>query len=133
MSAKEDSHWRLMFPTEFLAAPEFKGRDVTLTIASVNMDELPIAGRSDTERRAVVRFKETKKKLVLNKTNAKTIAKLLGPLTVEWMGQRVTLYPTTTKFGRETVECIRVRDKAPAKGKPAPADDMVPPPPEDQP
>ena len=110
--SEAESHWRLLYPTDYLAAPEFRGKDVTLTIASVSVDEMPLAGTTKTEKRPVVRFKETKKKLVLNKTNAKTIAKALGPLTVAWTGKRVTLYPTTTRFGKETVECIRVRDKA---------------------
>ena len=104
-----------MFPTDYLAAAEFRGKDVTLTIKSVSMEDLPIAGRSDKERRPVVRFEETPKKLVLNKTNAKSIAKLHGPQTSDWCGERVTLYPTTTKFGSEVVECVRVRDSKPAK------------------
>src|SRR5687768_16466816 len=102
-----------MFPTEYLAAPEFSGSDVALTVKSVSVDELPLAGTSKTEKRPVVRFVETDKKLVLNKTNAKTIAKLLGVQTKDWVGKRIALYPTTTAYGKETVECIRVRDKLP--------------------
>src|SRR5690606_716958 len=98
---------------------EFKGKDVSLTVKSVTVDDLPIAGKSETERRPVMRFAETPKKLVLNKTNAKTIAKLLGVDTATWIGQRITLYPTTTKFGRDTVECIRVRDKLPPQKREA--------------
>lgn len=108
------THWRLMFPTEYLAAPEFKGKDVTLTVKSISVEDLPLAGTSDKERRPVVRFAETPKKWVLNKTCAKVLARLYGNETASWVGKRVTLYPTTTKFGRETVDCIRVRDKAPA-------------------
>jgi hypothetical protein len=116
----ESTHWRLMFPTDFLAAPEFKGKDVALTIKAVSVDELPVAGKSTKDKRAVVRFEETPKKLVLNKTNAKTIARLLGNETAAWVGKRVTLYPTTTKFGPDTVDCIRVRDALPpAKDKAA--------------
>lgn len=106
-----ESHWRLMYPSDFLAAADFRGKDVTLTIVSVSVDELPLAGSTKKEKRPVLRFKETKKKLVLNKTNAKSIAKAFGPMTATWTGKRPTFFPTTTRFGKETVECIRVREK----------------------
>lgn len=115
---KAGGHYRLMFPTDYVAAPELQGRDVAVTIKSVSIDEMPLAGTTKKEKRPIVQFEETPKKLVLNKTNAKTLAKLLGVQTMEWIGRRVTLYPTTTKFGPETVDCIRVRDKLPpAKSK----------------
>jgi hypothetical protein len=110
-----NTHWRLAFPTDYLAAADFRGRDVTLQIKSVALEDLPLAGTSKTERRPVVTFAKTPKKLVLNKTNSKTIAKLLGPYMSKWAGKQITLYPTTTEFGRETVECIRVRGKLPAQ------------------
>ncbi len=106
---KAETHWKLLFPSEFLAAADLRGRDYALTIASVSVDELPLAGTTKKERRPVLRFKETPKKVVLNKTNAKAIAKTLGNHTVEWVGKKVTLYPTMTKFGGADVECIRVR------------------------
>ena len=117
MSDESDSHWKLMFPSEYLAAADFRGKDVTLTIKSVTVEDLPLAGTSDKERRPVVRFHESPKRFVMNKTNAKSIAKLHGNITSRWTGKRVSLYPTMTKFGRESVECIRVREQLPpAKG-----------------
>src|SRR5262245_41739846 len=66
---------QLMFPTDYLAAVEFKGKDVTLTIAAVAIEELKMKG-GVKERKPVVSFEETKKKLVLNKTNADSIAEM---------------------------------------------------------
>ena len=111
---KAGGHYRLMFPTDYVAAPELQGRDVTVTIKSVSIDAMPLAGSTKKEKRPIIQFEETPKKLVLNKTNAKVIAKLLGVITNDWIGHRVTLYPTTTKFGPDTVDCIRVRDRLPA-------------------
>ena len=110
---KAGGHYRLMFPTDYVAAPELQGRDAAVTIKSVSIDEMPLAGTTKKEKRPIVQFEETPKKLVLNKTNAKIIAKLLGVQTAAWIGKRITLYPTTTKFGPDTVDCIRVRDKLP--------------------
>ena len=58
-------------------------------------------------------FAETDKKLAVNKTNMRTIMSLYGPKVGNWGGKKLTLYPATTKFGPETVECIRIRPVAP--------------------
>lgn len=118
-------HFKLLFQTEFLAAVELKGRDVTLTIARVDMETLRREGDDDedasSERRPVVHFEEMqrrpkkdRKRLVLNVTNAKTIAKLYGNATEDWTGKPITLYPTTCKAFGEVVECIRVRKQRPS-------------------
>lgn len=51
--------------------------------------------------------------LLLNKTNAHTIAQLYGNKPSDWVGKLIEIYPTTTQFGREEKECIRVRNQAP--------------------
>lgn len=117
MSDKESTHYRLMYPSDFLSAADFKGREAHVTIKHVSVDELPVAGSTKKERRPVVQFTETPKRLVLNKTNAKTIAKLLGVYTADWIGKRVALYPTMTNFGKERVECVRVREQVPPPGR----------------
>jgi hypothetical protein len=55
--------------------------------------------------------------MVLNKTNANKITEIAGSaLTEEWHGNAVVLYPTETEFAGETVDCIRVKAVAKAKG-----------------
>lgn len=112
MGSKVLLQGQLMFPTDYLAAVEFKGKDVTLTIARVEIEELKMKG-GVKERKPVVSFEETKKKLVLNKTNADSVAEMYGAEATAWLGKRITLYPTKTQCGRETVDCIRVREKVP--------------------
>lgn len=109
----------LMFPSDYLSAVEFKGRDVTLTVTGVKMEELKMKG-GKAESKPVLTFKETKKKLVCNKTNADSIAQMYGTEATAWVGKRVTLFPTKTQCGRDTVDCIRVREKVPGGAKPAP-------------
>ena len=49
--------------------------------------------------------------------NARVIAGLYGGFDSEsWLGKKITLYPTTTTFGSQTVDCIRIRPLIP-KGK----------------
>jgi phosphopantetheine adenylyltransferase len=70
--------------------------------------ELQMAG-GNKEVKPVLYFANAKKKLVLNKTNAKAIAKLHGSAAEGWAGKQVVLYPTTTRCGRDVVDCVRVR------------------------
>jgi len=113
----------LLFPNAYLSADDFRGADVTMTIARLTVEDLRTNGGS-TEKKPCLYFVEIEdkhkrgrmddnKKLVLNKTNAKTIAAMYGNETDDWVGKRITLYPTTTKFGRDTVDCIRVRPSKP--------------------
>ena len=66
----------------------------------------------EAERKWVVYFNEVNKGLVLNKTNATSLAACLGDDTDEWEGQRVVLYPTEVNFSGRMVEAIRVKEKA---------------------
>lgn len=93
------------FPSPYVQAHELQGRDVKVQIHSVTME---IVG-NPPENLPVVHFANTKKSLVLNKTNGNTIAALHGDDTDLWNGKEVTLYATTTEFGGKIVPCIRVR------------------------
>ena len=112
---------KLMFPTQYLASEEFLEKDVTLTIKGVKIDNLQMSD-GGTEDKPVVMFEKTDKKLVLNKTNATTIAKLYGSEARGWAGKAITLYPTECQAFGKTVDCIRIRSKAP-KSTPKPATD----------
>jgi len=114
-----------MFPSEYVAAVEFKGRDVVLTIAGVQIEQLMRQGSKQKEDKPILLFKETKKKMVLNKTNAGTIADLYGVNAEKWVGHKVALYPTTTHCGRDTVDCIRVRPVRPTGETPLPPKEVL--------
>lgn len=82
----------LLFASRYLKAVEFQGRDVTLTITGVKLEELEdTAGQR--KKKGIVSFRETEKQLVLNRTNAMCIARMFGSETDDWAGKRVTLYP----------------------------------------
>lgn len=106
---------KLMFPSKYLGAADCKGRDVTVTIAKVQVDELQMVG-GKKQNKPVLYFEKTEKMMVLNKTNAKSIALLHGPEMKAWAGKSITVYPTTTRCGRDTVDCVRVRESATTQG-----------------
>lgn len=115
---------RLLYPSLYLAAPDLQGKDVTLTILRVDVEELKTERGS--ERKPVVRFVETRakaekagttdkeKRWVMNKTCALVIAALYGNEIEGWKGKRITLFPTKASAFGKTVDCIRIRDTAPA-------------------
>jgi hypothetical protein len=125
MAATKDDwrrDYRLAFPHDYIGAPDLRGKDVTLTISRVDLDELLVVdGKGKGERKQkklVLSFKELAdrpegqpRKLVANKTNATTIGKLHGSAVEGWIGKQVTLYATTCKAFGETVDCVRIRGR----------------------
>src|SRR4029077_13135371 len=126
---------RTMFDKAYLYAYDLQGRDVTVTIAKVTGGTLVGTG-GKSNKKPILFFQGAKKGLALNITNAKTIAAMYGNSfkSEDWIGKRITLYPTTTTFGSETRECIRIRPTIPkANTKDAPPVDDTPPPPDREP
>lgn len=97
-----------LFPGRFLKNVQFKGRDVTLTITGIRLEELP-EEKGGMRTRGIVSFKETELALVLNRTNGECLKGMFGRDTGAWLGKRVTLYPTTIEAFRGQKLAIRVR------------------------
>lgn len=111
------AHFRSMFHSDYVGSWELpKGKDFVVVISRVEAGELNKPGRSDKKLAPILHFEGKKKGMVLNKTNACTIEELYGSETDNWIGKRIAIYATTTKFGRQTVDCIRIRDRVPAAG-----------------
>ena len=102
------------FPSKYLKADVDILPDVPvhLTITGVEIENVGSASKQETK--PVLSFKETKKGLVLNKTNATTISKLYGPDTDAWTGKRITLLWKEVEFQGEMTPGIRVSLRAPA-------------------
>lgn len=99
---------------EHFYAFDLEGHERTLEIASVSRGELTGEKNRKTNK-PMVSFVGEQKKLALNKTNGKAIAALYGKDTDDWAGKLIAIYPTTTEFGGETVDCIRVRPQRPER------------------
>jgi hypothetical protein len=107
---------RMFDEKEYLYAFDLDGKDVTLTIASVAQGEL-IGDGGKKSKKPVITFANTKKKLALNQTNKKILGAMYGFKVAGLVGKRITIYPTTTTFGPDTMDCIRIRPTVP-KEKP---------------
>jgi len=92
------------FPSAYVREADLKGREVRLTIKSCQMED--IGG----DHKPVLYFERTEKGLVLNKTNANTIAGNLGSYDSDhWTGKTITLTGAETEFQGKRVRCIRVK------------------------
>jgi hypothetical protein len=102
MAMNKPVDWDQLYPGRFLKSGEFLGRQVTLTIADVQLDELE--GDKGKQVKGIITFRETPKSLALNKTNGICLREMFGRKLPEWEGKRVTLFPS--QWNGE--DCIRV-------------------------
>lgn len=114
--------WKQAFPSKWLKASDLEHEPRLVTIKKITTEKLQDGGSKPTAW-----FREEAKGLILNKTNAKSIAKATGSDDMDsWVGKRIVLYVSETEMGGETVDCIRVRAPKPGAKLPPP-----PPPSED--
>jgi hypothetical protein len=100
------------FPSKYVKAADLQGQDVPVTITHVQMED--VGGRgNEADNLPVAYFQGMTKGLVLNKTNANTIAQMYGFETNGWVGRPITLWPTECEFGGNMTQCVRVRSTAP--------------------
>lgn len=113
-------NWKLLVNYNYLGSQNFnKGEEKVLTIKKVNR-EIVVSEGGKSEYCVVIYFEEPDiKPFVANKTNCKTISKIYNsPLTEDWVGKKIQIYPTTTKLKGEIVDCLRIRPFVPIGSKP---------------
>ena len=117
-------HWKSMTDRDYVYAFDLQGKDTVVTIERVTAGELTAAGGRKSKK-PLCYFKGKQKPLAMNATNCKTVAALFGNLTEDWVGKKITLYPTTTTMAGVECECIRIRPQVPsgpATATPEPSD-----------
>jgi len=98
--------------SKWLKASDLK-RDGKPVKAEVTIDRPEVVEFKDGTKKIGLFFAGREKGLVLNKTNANLIAEQYGQNMDDWRGKKIKIYPTTTDFGGERVECIRVEQYVP--------------------
>ena len=111
------THWKQLVNLDYIGAYALDGNDLDVTIQHAKREI--VIGASGKKEECLVAHLVDQKPLIVNRTNAKALSKLYGPYVEDWAGKRITLYPTTTKFGGEVVECLRIRPEAPKQTGPA--------------
>lgn len=96
-----------LFPGRFLKAGLLNGRDVTLTIASIDTEVMP-QDDGKQKSKGVITFEKTDKQICLNSTNGQCLKAMFGRKVQEWVGKRITLRAEQDNFGSKKVDAIRI-------------------------
>lgn len=94
-----------VFSGDYLKAADLNDQEHTVVIAKVEVKEF------DDGNKLLLTFKDRKKGLVANKTNAGRIAMMHGDETDNWIGKEIILYVDIVDFQGKPTEAIRVRAK----------------------
>ena len=115
-----------LFPTKWLHPEALNGRAVTVTIARVTLEQVHNPTTNKDETKPAVAFRGATKLLLLNKTQALAIARILGSgETDDWAGKRVTLAAAVAPNGKQTILVTPVADPVP-DANPSPGPDPDP-------
>lgn len=99
----------------FLHNSDFDENGTSMCISHVI--EETVGNGNDAEQKYVLYFEGQEKGLVLNWTNTQMVARLTGEDdSDDWKGHSVSLYKTTTTFGSEIRDCIRVKEASGGSG-----------------
>ena len=104
---------------QYIAGDSLVGKRVAVTIRRVERENV-VGHGGKTEPKILVYFQESKKGLILNKTNAKTLGKAFGKMTDGWGGKKVILYSLEVEAFGELHNAVRIDipEKGQANGNP---------------
>jgi hypothetical protein len=107
------THWKKNFDYKFLGSYELEdGKEKTLTIARTGREDV-MSTNGTKQNCFVAYFKESKKPMVLNKTNCKSIESIYGPTIEDWVNKRITIVSRrVSAFGTE-VDALRIKKTKP--------------------
>jgi hypothetical protein len=94
--------YKEVYKSQYMKADDLNGRAATYTVTSCTAETV------GEDKRLVLKFSGTGRPLVLNRTNAITMAELHGPETDNWGGKKVKLVPATTQYQGKLVKCTRI-------------------------
>lgn len=103
--------WGDVFPSPFVKAELLADRPVTLTIASVEMADVESDDKGARERRGVLGFSETDKKIVLNRTRQKCLVAIVPDAHAnpqKLIGHRVTFGAGKANLRGQQVDSVAV-------------------------
>jgi hypothetical protein len=110
------THWKKLENPDYIGAYSLDdGKDLIVTIDNVKREM--VTGQGGKKEECTIAYLKGQKPFILNRTNMKMIQKIYGtPFIEEWVGKKLTLYVAKIRaFGEDNVECLRIREQAPAK------------------
>lgn len=109
-----------IFPSKWLKPSDLGSNARVAIIAKIDYE---IVG-TEREKKPVLSFQNSTKRLILNKTNAQTLANLYGREVLGWVGKKVILYVAEVQFRGVPTLAVRIKEEVPSapkvENKPAP-------------
>jgi hypothetical protein len=108
------THWKKLRNPDYLGAYALQpNEELVLTIKKAGVETiLGVEGKKEDE--LVIHFNEDYKPMIVNATNAKTIAKVhKTPYVEEWVGKKIQIYARRIRAFGEDMDALRVRDFIP--------------------
>lgn len=108
------THWKKLRNPDYLGAYALQpNEELILTIKKAGVETiLGVEGKKEDE--LVIHFNEDYKPMIVNATNAKTIAKVhKTPYVEEWIGKKIQIYARRIRAFGEDMDALRVRDFVP--------------------
>lgn len=128
MNAPEKTHFRKAFDSPYLSSADIV-EPVVLTVSHVTLEPDRTKKTKDVFNTAhfverEIRHGEKLKPMILNASNSKTMRGLTGSAFIDdWNNVRITVYvDSNVRFGKETVEGLRISPHVPEKKSITPAD-----------
>jgi hypothetical protein len=116
------THWKKMTNPDYFGSHDLmtdsgEYGQITVTIASVSQDK--VKGADGKDSLCIVAKTAETKPIILNKTNCKTITKVLGtPIIERWAGHKVIIGVDKVKAFGDVTDALRVRSTKPVPDKP---------------
>ncbi len=105
---KDFNHVDLLFPSKYAKAADLRGKSVAVVIERIDPREELMMQGGKRDHKPVVYLRGKEKGWILNKTNARAIAKVYGPEVMSWIGKTVVIMSAKVEARGETVDAIRV-------------------------
>ena len=110
----EHIHWKKEFPSDYFGHQHMPSDKSDMVVAIKEVGSESVRSSHGTETKLVAHITADPEKWILNKTNAKTIAKVLETDYLdEWVGKKIQLYVTKTSSPEGLVDAVRVREFPP--------------------
>jgi hypothetical protein len=109
------THWKQLTSTDYFGSHDLfesdnQYREIIVTLVTVEKKAVP--GADGKKSDCIVATTKETKPIILNKTNCKTITRLLGTPAIEkWAGQQVKIGVDKVKAFGDVTDALRVRNE----------------------